>query len=168
MPKLKGPNMSASRANTRKRFELLTARMTEDGNVNKNWVGVSSMEGLRGVTRSKGQLTQISAIENLLRRENAFLADKTDEFLAHRLRTDPGILGIGRIESFLSNVLEDNRTLRLINQSFWNALQDNSDVMTVGFTGFALVCKEGERYIVPHFNRSWLKQKNSQPPCNLR
>ena len=144
MPKLHGPSVSASKAKTKKGFELLTARMTEHGNVNRNWTGVSDMEGLRGVTRSKGQLTQISAIESLLKKETAFLFDKTDDFIAHRLRADPAIIGIGRSESFLSSVLEDSRALRLINQGFLSALHGTSNVTEVGFTGFALVCKEGQ------------------------
>ena len=141
MPKLQGPDVR-SRANNKK-FELLTARMTEHGSINANWVGVSNMEDLRTTTRSKGQLTQLTAIETLLKKERSFLSDKTDEFIMHRLRTDPGILGISRSETVLSSILEDNRTLRLINQSFLSAMEANADVLTFGYTGFALVCKEG-------------------------
>lgn len=146
MPKLKGPELGATRAN-KKRFELLTARMTEHGKINANWVGVSNMEDLRTTAHSKGQLTQITAIETLLKKEISFLSDKTDEYIMHRFRSDPSILGISRSETVLLvlNILEDNRILQLINQGFLTALEANAHVLTLGFTGFALVCKEGER-----------------------
>ena len=142
MPKLK-TTTTLSKGLNKRRFEILTSPMRTDDSVNPNWVGVSSMEGLRSITRRPGKLTQVSAVESLIKRETQFLSDSTDEYLAHRLRSNPAILGIGRLESFLNSVLEDSRTLRMVNQNFRNALQANSNVMSMGFSQFSLVCKEG-------------------------
>ncbi|KAH8117400.1 CNH domain-containing protein [Phellopilus nigrolimitatus] len=151
MPKLMSSLSLSKRRDSKDRFEILVSRMTVDGQVNPNWVGVASMEGLRGITRSSSKLTQVSAVESLVKREAQFLADTTDEYVTHRLRSDPGILGVDRLEGFLSNVFEGSHALRMCNHHFSNALQMYSNISTIGFTKMALLCKEAGEEFCLHY-----------------
>ena len=144
MPKLRAASLASSkRKGSKDRFEILVRRMTVDGQINQSWAGVASMEKVREIARRPRKLAQVSAVENLVDRENRFCSDSIDEHLTQRLRMDPSILGTTRLENFLSSVFEDSHTLRLVNQHFKNALQFSSDVSTIGFQRMGLLCKEG-------------------------
>ncbi|THH02991.1 hypothetical protein EW145_g6620, partial [Phellinidium pouzarii] len=139
MPKLKAASLTSSkRRNSKDHFEIIMSRMTVDGEVNPNWVGVASMESLRGITRRSSRLTQVTAVEKLIERETRFLADKMHEYLTQHLHANSGILGV-RLEEFLSSVFEDSHALRLVNYHFRNALQASSNVSVIGFTRIALL-----------------------------
>lgn len=145
MPKLQAPSISSSRRRVgNDRFRILVDRMTEAGRLNQNWVGVAPMEELRALTPK--QVRQIRGIEELVKKESAFLAgnDVADHF-ARILRADPTVLGLDRLEGFLSDVTEDSRTLRQYNQQFRDALQSSPNVTVDagGFQQVALLCKEG-------------------------
>lgn len=143
MPKLSAPSISSSRRRMgNDRFRILVDRMTESGRLNQNWVGVAPMEELRALTPK--QTRQIRVIEELVKKESAFLAGNAfaDHF-AMLLRADPTVLGVERREAFLSNVTEDSRTLRQFNQQFRDALQARPNVAVDGFQQVALLCKEG-------------------------
>lgn len=144
MPKLRNPSLSSTKKRINKeRFDILVGRMTVDGKIDPKWAGVASMEGLRSITRGPRRLTQVTAVENILNREVQFCGDKTADYFAQRLRQDSSILGEARTEEFLSHILEDSHNLRLVNEHFKNALQACSDVVALGFTRMALLCKEG-------------------------
>ncbi|KLO18597.1 hypothetical protein SCHPADRAFT_116011 [Schizopora paradoxa] len=142
MPKLQAPSISSSKRRVgNDRFRILVDRMTEAGRLSQNWVGVAPMEELRALTPK--QTRQIRVVEELVKRESAFLAgNAVADHFARLLRADPGVLGLDRLEGFLTTVTEDSRMLRQFNQQFRDALQARPTVTVDGFQQVALLCKE--------------------------
>lgn len=143
MPRLRpSPTQAPKRRGTGDPFAIMVSRMREHGQINPDWVGVANMERIRGMSKRSNKLTQVAAVENLIRREKKMQEDKTGDYLMSRLEDAPEILG-EQLENFMAIVFDEITALRLVNYQFLNALEASSDVSVNGFTPFANLCKEG-------------------------
>lgn len=152
MPKLRPPSLTSSkRRGSKTAFNVLVSKMTESKRINQDWVGVAKMEDLRSIPPCS--LRQMRTIESLAEKERQFLSATVDELFASRLRSSPSIIGAAKVESFLSDILEDSHTLRLMNRHFLEALNARPNIMEVGFGQVTQLCREGQAFQFSHILR---------------